>query len=43
MPERKKKSNSPSDPEQNPDSYWETKQKLDKRGKKTLVQQIFED
>ena len=43
MPERKKKSNSPSDPEQNPDNYWKVKQKLEKKDKKLFVQQIFED
>ena len=40
---KKKKSTSPSDPEQNPDNYWEIKQTLAKKGEKLFVQQIFED
>lgn len=43
MPEKKMKNNSPSDPEQHPDNYWETRQKLEEKGKKLFVQQIFKD
>jgi len=43
MSKRKKKNISPSDPKQNPNNYWETKQNLEKKGKKLFVPQIFED
>ena len=43
MTKRKNKKSSPADPEQNPESYWEVKQNLEKKGKKLFVQQIFED
>lgn len=43
MPKGKKKKNSPSPAEQNPDNYWEIKQKLDKKGKRLFDQQIYED
>ena len=33
MSKRKKKNISPSDPKQNPDNYWETKQNLEKNTK----------
>jgi 2-oxoglutarate ferredoxin oxidoreductase subunit delta len=43
MTKRKKKSKSPSDPEKNPDNYWETKKNLEKKGKKLFEQRIYED
>jgi len=43
MPKRKKKNKSPSDTEQNPENYWETKKNLASKGKKLFVQKIFDD
>jgi 2-oxoglutarate ferredoxin oxidoreductase subunit delta len=43
MPKRKKKNKAPTEKKQNPDNYWETKQELDKKGKKLFEQKIFED
>ena len=43
MPKRIKKSKSPAEPKQNPETYWEIKQNLETKGKKLFVQQVFED
>jgi len=43
MTKRKNKNTSPSDPQKNPENYWETKQNLEKKGKKLFIQRIFED
>jgi 2-oxoglutarate ferredoxin oxidoreductase subunit delta len=43
MVKRKTKNSPPSDPGNQPESYWETKKKLDRKGKKLFVQKIFAD
>ncbi len=43
MPQGKTKKNPPAAPQKSADNYWETKKKLDKKGKKLFVQKIFAD
>jgi len=43
MPRRKTKTSPAPKPADPPDNYWETKQNLEKKGKKFFVQKIFKD